>query len=474
MQPAEIENPDRRLRDMGSGMLAAPVDLATRAFELYTHRPQRVRQVAYLVRRFGRLGGMTTDVLLAVQRRRLRRTVAYAYQRSPFYRAVFSRAGLHPRDIREPGDLRRLPFTTSADIRDWRRFLCVSESDLAAVFTTSGTTGEPKQIYFTHREMQAMTNFAAFALRFGQPGKLVVLIALPMSHGLWIGSATAQRIVERAGGLPLPIGAEDPQQAVAWMKRFSPNVVISSCSYLASITRQSQREGYRTQLDRVLLGGETLTDDRRRLFQEYWGSDVLDSYGSTEIGGGQTLALPECTAFNLNDMRLVTEIVDPDTGQAADNGELVFTTLLREAMPLLRYRSGDRGRWSKCPCGLPFQAIQIEGRTDDMFVAGDMNLYANVISVAVEHVTGATGRIMIQLDTVEGTDRLMLRVEGTGVKEDEVQRVVFAAYPEFLANVTNGNIVLEIQTNATLGGQIKAFRIVDRRDKRATSAESKK
>lgn len=443
-------------------MLAAAVDLATRAFELHTHRPQRVRQAAYLAQRF-RGPAIAPKVLRNVQTRRLLRTVAYAYRRSPFYLSMFSRAGLNARDVRKPADLRNIPFTTATDVRDWQQFLCVPEDELAAVFTTSGTTGEPKRVYFTAREIEAMTNFAAFALRFGQAGRLVVLLALPMSHGFWIGSATAHRVVERAGGLPLPVGADDPVEAIAWMRRFSPNVVISSCSYLAAITRQAQHAGYRPKLDRVLLGGETLTADRRTLFEEYWRAEVLDSYGSTEIGGGQTLALPECTAFNLNDLHLVTEIIDPDTGLAADEGELVFTTLLREAMPLLRYRSGDRGRWSKCPCGLPFQAIQIEGRTDDMFVVGDMNMYAGVIATAVERVAGATGRILLQLDRVETTDRLILRVEGREINDHDVRRVLFAAYPEFPTNISNGNIHLEIQANVALGSQIKAFKIVDRR-----------
>ena len=443
-------------------MLAAAVDLATRAFELHTHRPQRVRQVAYLAQRF-RGRAMAPKLLRAVQTRRLRRTVAYVCHRSPFYRSMFSRAGLHARDIRAMADLRHLPFTTATDIRDWQRFLCVPEDQLAAVFTTSGTTSEPKRVYFTSLEIEAMTNFAAFALRFGKPGRLVVLLALPMSHGFWIGSATAHRVVERAGGLPLPVGADDPAEAVAWMRRFSPNVVISSCSYLAAITRQAQREGYRPRLERVLLGGERLTADRRTLFEQYWYAEVLDSYGSTEIGGGQTLALPECTAFNLNDLHLVTEIIDPDTGMASDEGELVFTTLLREAMPLLRYRSGDRGRWSKCPCGLPFQAIQIEGRTDDMFVVGDMNLFANVVATAVERITGATGRITIELDRVDTTDRLVVHVEGKDVNEDAVRRALFAVYPEFPANISNGNALLEIQVNVALRSQIKAFKVVDRR-----------
>src|SRR5205807_775340 len=102
----------------------------------------------------------------------------------------------------------------------------------------------------------------------------------------------------------------------------------------------------------------------------------------------------------------------------------VFTTLLREAMPLVRYRSGDYGRWAKCPCGLPFRAVQLAGRTDDMFVAGDMNLYGNVIANAVASVPGASGKVAIALDKVDLTDRLVLHVEGKGIKPEAVQQAL--------------------------------------------------
>jgi len=402
-------------------------------------------------------------VVAKVQRRRLRDTMIHTCRHSPFYRELLNRAGLRPADIRTLDDLRKLPFTTSNDIRDWRRFLCVPEEDLAAVFTTSGTTGEPKRVFFSHRDMQVLTNFAALALRFRHPGRLVVLIALPMSHGLWIGSATAQRVIERAGGLPLPVGADDPQETLKWMRRFEPTVVISSPSYLTALTRQAEQIGYRTKLDKVLLGGEILTAAQKARFHDYWGAQVLDSYGSTEIGGGQTLALPVCTAFNLNDLHLVTEIVDSETGEPAEEGELVFSTLLREAMPLLRYRSGDRGRWSKCPCGLPFRAIQLAGRSDDMVVVGDMNLYGNVIADVVGHIAGASGRIEIRVDKAELTDRMLLRVGGSDLREEDVRRALFAAYPECATNVKNGNLVLAVETGADLGSQIKALKIVDTR-----------
>ena len=285
-----------------------------------------------------------------------------------------------------------------------------------------------------------------------------------MSHGLWMGWATAQRIVERAGGLPLPVGADDPKETLQWMKRLEPNVLMSSPSYLTVLTRQAQAQGYRPKLDKILVGGETLYEAQRARFVEYWDAQVFDSYGATEIGGGQTIVLPECGgAFHLNDLHLITEIVDPDTGEPAEEGELVFTTLTREAMPLLRYRSGDRAGWTECDCWLPARAIQLQGRVDDMFTAGDMNLYGRVMAKAISQIPGASGHLELLLDKVELADRLLVRVEGNRMKKAKVRQALFDAYPKLGRNTDNGNLILEIETGVDLSDQIKALRIKDKR-----------
>jgi phenylacetate-CoA ligase len=207
-----------------------------------------------------------------------------------------------------------------------------------------------------------------------------------------------------------------------------------------------------------------LYDAQRDRFVEYWDAQVFDSYGATEIGGGQTIVLPECDgAFHLNDLHLITEIVHPETGEPAEEGELVFTTLTREAMPLLRYRSGDRARWTECDCWLPARAIRLQGRVDDMFTAGDMNLYGRVMTKAIGQIPGTSGHLELVLDKVDLTDRLVVRVEGNRVEESEVRQALFDAYPKMRRNTDNGNLILEIETSVDLSDQIKALRITDRR-----------
>ncbi len=442
-------------------MIAEVIDRTLRRFEERNCQPVVVKKAGTVFRGMMEYG-MKKELITAVQERRLRNTIHYVYAHSPFYQRMFDKCTLRPDDIRTAADLHRLDFTTANDIRQWQDFWCVPEEKFSAVFTTSGTTGEPKRMYYTYREIQMLSNLYGAALRIAHAGRLVALIALPVGHGLWIGGSSVQRAVERAGGLPLNVGADNPHETIRWMNRFSPNVIFSSPSYMTALTREAQKLGYHFPIDKIILVGEILTLAHKELFTGYWGAAVFDSYGSTEIGGAQTISLPECNAFHLNDLHLITEIIDPVTGKPADEGELVFTTIRREGMPLLRYRSGDRARWAKCSCWLPLRSIKIKGRTDDMIVAGDMNLYGRVIADAISTVSATTGRVLITVAKEGLNDKLSLTVEGTPEKES-VQEALLTAYPELTINIRNGNMLLYIETTIDLGSQIKDVRIIDLR-----------
>jgi phenylacetate-CoA ligase len=433
-----------------------------RLFEDRTTSPNTVRRAGRVLHGLVR-NTLSPGVMGEIQARRLRQLVYHLYQNSPFYHRLFQQSDIDPEDIGTPADLQQVPFTSSDDLHDWQRFLCKPVEETAAAFATAGTTGQPKRVYFSFDELRALTNLSAVALRIGHPGPLVALLALPMRHGLWMGWNIAMRAVQRAGGLPLPVGAGDPHETLKWMQWFKPNVVFSSPSYMAALTRHAEEEGYHHPLEKILTGGEVLTQEHRARFEAYWGAQVFDTYGSTEIGGGQTIRLPQCEGLHLNDLHLVTEIIDPETGHPAQEGELVFTTLRRETMPFLRYRSGDGARWCECPCWLPFKSIQLTGRLDDMIVAGDMNLYGSVIGRAIADLPGASGLVRIQLDKVDLADRMTLCVAGKSVEENAVRRALYQAYPSLPEAINVGNLLLEIEPNADLGTQIKAVAIHDDR-----------
>jgi len=393
---------------------------------------------------------------------RLRRMVRYAGAHSPFYRELFARLGIRPSDIRTADDLRRLPFTTSSDLADWQRLIAVAEERLSTVFTTSGSTGEPKRVYFTDRELNSLHNISALGLRMRFRGPLRALVAMPDS--LWVGAAEGCSVVRRAGGLALPVGIADPAEIVGQMRRFQPTCVITSPSFMVVLTREAQRQNFRLALQGILVSGEPLIPAQQELFRDYWQAPTLNSYGTTEIGGAQTVALPDSDRLYLNGLHLYTEIIDPATGEPAEEGELVFTPLEREAMPLLRYRSGDLARWNReAGHWLPFGSITLGGRLDDLIVVNDLNLYGHILADAAGSAPGATGRMAILVDKADLVDRLTLRIEGSGVRAEDVLQRLLAAYPELRQRIQNRGLVLEIEPDAQLGDQVKAVHLHDAR-----------
>ncbi len=443
-------------------MRAKALDVLASSIEGPLVSPRRLAQLANGIRgwlRSQRAAGLPQEV----QRARLARTLDYAARRSPFYREALAAQAARVDERTVLAALAEMPFTYPADVREWRRFLCVPEAQLGAVHTTSGTAGTPKVIGFTRRELQRLVTLWALGMRIGHDGPMRVLIALPTTHGLWIGTASATRAVERAGGLPLPVGTPQPSEALAWMRRFEPNMIVSSPSYLSALTRQAQEEGYRARLDGLTLGGEPLDDERKQRFSAYWGSSVQESYGATEIGGPQTIALPDCRALHLNEFHLYTEIVEPGGTTPAEEGDLVFTTLTREAMPLVRYRIGDRARWDACDCGLPLRSIKLLGRSDDMLTLGGAHVEAQVLADAVAGLPGTAGRVALRIEREGGIDHLTLRVEGDDVDEGAVRDALWGAYPRLRDTVDGAQLRLTIETGVDLSRQVKGFSVRDTR-----------
>lgn len=448
-------------------MIGRSTDVLLSLLEGHAATPGRIR-LASKAFGAGLRATWAEGALRDLQRSRLAETLAYAADRSPYYREAFP--GTFPERRREAWDgpaaeaaLAALPFTAPGDVRDWRRFLCVPERELSAVYTTSGTAGEPKIVGFTWGDLQRLTNLWALGMHLENPALLRALIALPTMHGLWIGTASATRGIERAGGLPLPIGTPHPSEALDWMRRLAPTTVVSSPSYLTALTRQAEAEGYRPALEGITLGGEPLDPARRQRFAESWSARVTESYGATEIGGPQTIALPGCRGLHLNELQLFTEIVEPGGDAPAEEGDLVFTTLKREAMPLVRYRIGDRARWVACECGLPLRCIQLTGRGDDQVTVGGTHLYAQVVADQVAPLAGGSGRVELVLEREDLRDRLTVRVEGDRVERRAIREAVFEAYPR-LAEVVAGELIrFEAEVGADLSGQIKGVRVRDLR-----------
>jgi phenylacetate-CoA ligase len=369
-------------------------------------------------------------VMEALQNIRLRRTMARVARHSPFYRSRFAELGITPEAIRGIGDVARLPFTSSADIQHAEQFLCVPRDRIAYIFTTSGTSRQPKQAFRTRADFERIVNLPALAIRHqAWQERLVCMIA--HAHGMFGLVDGAVAVAQRAGGLALPIGQPPPDEAMQALCRYRPNAIMTSPSYMAALTRRAEQARLRHPLRMIVLDGEILTPAQVEKFAGYWQAEVVNGYGLTEVGV-VAFGPHGCDALHLNRPGILAEIVDPATGEPAEEGELVVTTLAQEAMPLLRYRTGDRVRWQPCRCGWVAPSIHVFGRFGDSIVVAATNLHGPLIAEDIAAIDGTTGSVEIVVDHVDGVDRLTLRVgvqPGAAVERETVAQQLFAIYP---------------------------------------------
>ena len=303
--------------------------------------------------------------LLDYQLLRLRETVAWAKQRSPFYQRQlqdFNEAALATLD-----DLQQLPFTTADDIRrSAPPLLCLSQSEISHVVTlnTSGTSGLPKRLFFTADELEATTDFFHHGMcLLAQPGDRV-LILFPNDRPGSVGDLLAKAL-QRLGAMPIMAGwPQDPAATAALLCREQPDVVAGTPVSMLAVARHSVATGLPApRIKRVLLSADHAAASVRRNLSALWGCEIFEHYGMTEMGLGGGV---DCTAhagYHMRESDLLIELVNPTNGvRVADGevGEVVFTTLNRRGMPLIRYRTGDVSRVlpGTCACGSPLIRLE--------------------------------------------------------------------------------------------------------------------
>ena len=292
---------------------------------------------------------------------RLSQVVNYAYRHSLFYRELFETSGLSPADIRRPGDLPKLPFTESHHLAESPySFLCTSQSEIARphTFVTSGTTGPRKKIFWTRRDLERIIDFMSAGIGTVAKPQDVVLIMLPDGRD-YSQADLLRRGVKRFGATPV---VAEMDIGVLGLKKMvedvQPSVIFGYTRHLFRLSRDLQlREDMRGKKVRTLfLAAEYLPPGMRSELEKIWDCSVHTHYGLTEMGLGVAVECDARNGYHFNEADLLLEVVNPHTGEPVEpgqEGELVFTTLNREAMPLIRYRTNDISRLIKvpCPCG---------------------------------------------------------------------------------------------------------------------------
>ena len=328
------------------------------------------------------------DEISALQLDRLRRLLVHAYSNVPFYRAGFDAAGVHPSDLRELPDLARFPFTVKDDLRRHYPFgmLAVPRERLARIHASSGTTGRPTVVGYTANDLDSWALLVARSMRAAgvKPGQLV---HVAYGYGLFTGGLGAHYGAERLGCTVIPMSGGQTEKQVRLIVDLRPDVIMVTPSYMLALGDEFARQGLEARdcsLTVGIHGAEPWTESMRREIEERFAMDAVDIYGLSEVMGPGVAS--ECVetkdGLHIWEDHFYPEVIDPGTGEVMPEGsigELVFTTLTKEAQPLIRYRTRDLTALLPGTARTMRRMARISGRTDDMLIVRGVNVFPSQI-----------------------------------------------------------------------------------------------
>ncbi|WP_186260400.1 phenylacetate--CoA ligase PaaK [Burkholderia gladioli] len=328
------------------------------------------------------------DELQALQLERLKWSLGHAYQHSPVYRRKFDEAGVHPDQLTTLADLSRFPFTTKSDLRDNYPFgmFAVPQERISRIHASSGTTGKPTVVGYTARDIDTWANLVARSIR-AAGARRGDKVHVSYGYGLFTGGLGAHYGAERAGLTVIPFGGGQTEKQVQLIQDFRPDIIMVTPSYMLSIADEMERQGLdpRASSLRVgIFGAEPWTNEMRAAIEQRMGIDAVDIYGLSEVIGPGVAS--ECAETKdgptIWEDHFYPEIIDPLTGEVLPDGELgelVFTSLTKEALPIVRYRTRDLSRLLPGTARSMRRMEKITGRSDDMMIIRGVNVFPTQI-----------------------------------------------------------------------------------------------
>ncbi len=363
------------------------------------------------------------EELEAVQREGLRWTVRHAYEGSEFYRARFDEVGVKPHDIQNLDDLSKIPFTTADDLREGYPFplRSVPFEKIVRIHASSGTTGKRKVLCYTQKDIDDWADM--FARCYEMAGlSQQDRVQVAVGYGVWTAGVGFQLGCERLGAMAIPVGPGNVDMQCQFLQDFQTTVLCCTASMALLMAEEVEKRGLRKEikLKKVVLGSERHSDAMRQRIQDLLGvEDVFDITGLTELyGPGAGLDCPKHEGIHYWADYYILELLDPETLNPVplgEIGEMVVTTLRKEAAPLVRYRTRDMTRLmaNRCSCGsiLPMHD-RLLGRSDDMFIVRAVNVYPGQIDHILSHTKGVGSEYQILLDRrPDGKDYMTVKVE---------------------------------------------------------------
>lgn len=415
----------------------------------------------------------------AAQVVRLRNTVEQA-GRCAFYAERFAEAKITPADIRVPGDIRRIPFTTKDDLRSQypEGLLCVPREDIVRVHSSSGTTGTPIAVCHTRNDLNSWAELMARCMYMVGVRRSDVFQNMS-GYGLFTGGLGIHAGAERLGCMTIPAGAGNTLRQIKLIKDFRSTVIHIIPSYalvLANTLRENGEDSRELPPRIALIGAEPHTEQTRRRVEEALGVKAYNSYGLSEMNGpGVAFECQEQNGLHVWEDAYIVEIINPETGAyvaAGETGELVLTTLCRAGMPILRYRTRDLTRFlpGGCACGRVHHRIdRIHGRTDDMFIVKGVNIYPMQIEQVIMAMPEVGQNYLIVLENDGPKEDLKIKVEIRDEYFVEDMRVLHGLQQKIARRLQSEILVTPkvelVQSESLPAGEGKANRVLDLREK---------
>jgi phenylacetate-CoA ligase len=401
----------------------------------------------------------------SLQLERLRWSLKHAYDRVPHFRRKFDAAGVKPGDCRSLADLAKFPFTTKADLRDNYPFglFAVPLDKVVRIHASSGTTGKPTVVGYTAKDLDTWSTVMARSIRAAgaRPGDKV---HVAYGYGLFTGGLGAHYGAERLGLTVIPVGGGMTERQVQLIADFKPQIIMVTPSYMLAIADEMQRQGFepkKSSLRVGIFGAEPWTNELRASIEKRTSLEALDLYGLSEMIGPGVAA--ECIegkdGLTFWEDHFYPEIVDPQSGEPlpdGEKGELVITSLTKEALPMIRYRTRDLTRLLPGTSRPMRRMEKITGRSDDMLIIRGVNVFPSQIEELILKQPGLSPHYVLELSKEGPLDHLTVLVEGTGV--EGLQHAI-KSYIGITADVKS------VPLNTIERSIGKAKRVIDKRPK---------
>jgi phenylacetate-CoA ligase len=360
------------------------------------------------------------DEIAALQLERLQKSLRHAYANVAHTRAKFDAAGVHPDDLKSLADLAKFPFTTKSDLRDTYPFgmFAVPMDDVVRVHASSGTTGKPTVVGYTQNDIDTWAGIVARSIR-AAGGTRKDIIHVTHGYGLFTGGLGVHYGAERVGCTVVPISGGQTERQVQLIQDFKPTMIVGTPSYVLNIVDEFERQGLdpaQSSLQRGMFGAEPWGEEMRRELETRLGLAAMDLYGLSEVIGPGVAC--ECIESRdgptIWEDHFYPEIIDPETGKVlpdGEQGELVFTSLTKEALPIVRYRTRDLTRLLP-PSARSFRRIgKITGRSDDMLIIRGVNLFPSQIEEFILRTPKLSPHYVLEVSRRGHMDDLAVRVE---------------------------------------------------------------